>query len=160
VQATRAIKLLCVGVLLVGSASAYEASSIANSSAATPEPQTFSNQTSITTTYAASNKDIVNPERGFHGYGNLTTSAEIGAATADYSSVRAAGMTLIRGVVRLDSYRERAIPNETLAELDASFDKVRPAGIKVNPYFYYNFPTAPGVSKIPSRTSTPHSTWC
>jgi len=77
-------------------------------------------------------EDIVNPERGLHGDVDLM-------AGSDLASVRAQGYSLVRSYVRLDAYRDAAIDSEFLGRVDASFERLRQAGLKVVLRFAYNF---------------------
>jgi Domain of unknown function (DUF4832)/Domain of unknown function (DUF4874)/PA14 domain/Immunoglobulin I-set domain len=89
---------------------------------------------SQTTSYAAdSTTELVNPERGWHKNVNL-----IGGD--NYAAVRASsGMTLARTYVRLDAYRNSAIPQGILDEHTLRFAEARAAGIKFVLRYSYNF---------------------
>jgi Domain of unknown function (DUF4832)/Domain of unknown function (DUF4874) len=92
-----------------------------------------------TVRYAASLADFPNPERGFHQVGALNTSDEWGPPDADFSYVRAEGLSLVRGHVRLDAYRDRLLPDAMLNALRASLGRVRDAGVKTLMVISYNF---------------------
>jgi hypothetical protein len=80
---------------------------------------------------AESSAEITNPERGFYvGVDLLSTTS---AAQAGSS-----GHTLAIAEVHLDDYRDRPLDAALLAALDAGFDRVRDAGIKVILRFAYN----------------------
>lgn len=90
-------------------------------------------QAQTTLTYQEDTRAVLNPERGFYTPIDLLSEA-------DLSWVRAQdGHTLAQTYVRLDAYRTSAIPQAFLEELDASFDVVRDAGLKVILRFAYNF---------------------
>jgi Domain of unknown function (DUF4832)/Domain of unknown function (DUF4874) len=89
-------------------------------------------QTQITN-YAPSSEIILNPERGFHGNAELTSET-------DLSWVRPQGNAMLRSYIRLDAYRNQALPSTLLQQLQAGFDAVRRGGVKVIPRFSYNFP--------------------
>jgi hypothetical protein len=75
--------------------------------------------------------DVLNPERGF-----VVDIDLVGGR--DFSHVRGQGFTLGYAGVRLDAYRYGALPADLLAALDAGFEAVRDAGIKVILRFVYN----------------------
>jgi Domain of unknown function (DUF4832)/Domain of unknown function (DUF4874) len=104
-------------------------------SAAAPQ----SGEAAQTIRYSASLADFPNPERGFHQVGSLNTSDEWGPPDADFSYVRAEGLSLVRGHVRLDAYRDRLLPDSMLNELRASLGRVRDAGVKTLMVISYNF---------------------
>lgn len=85
----------------------------------------------VTVTYEETSEEILNPERGFYIGIDLFSETEAAA-------VREQGHTLAIALVRLDGYRGRAIDAELLAALDAGFERVRGAGIKVILRFMYN----------------------
>ncbi len=89
---------------------------------------------SQTASYAADNSaELVNPERGWHKNVNL-----IGGD--NYAAVRtSSGMTLARTYVRLDAYRNSAIPQSILDEHTLRFAEARAAGIKFVLRYSYNF---------------------
>ncbi len=79
-----------------------------------------------------------NPERGFHDDVNLAESIPI--------SVSQPHVTLVRGLVRLDAWRQADLPASLLAGLEDGFAEVRAAGLKVVPRFAYNAGNAPDTS--------------
>lgn len=84
-----------------------------------------------------------NPERGWHANVNL-----IGGS--DYAAVRTQrNMTLARAYVRLDDYRNSAIPSSVLAEHTQRFAEVRAAGIKLILRYTYNFDGAGEDASLP-----------
>ena len=87
-----------------------------------------------TATYTAdTTSEVMNPERGWHKNVNL-----IGGD--NYAAVRtSSGMTLARTYVRLDAYRNSAIPQSVLDEHTQRFAQVRAAGIKLVLRYSYNF---------------------
>lgn len=89
---------------------------------------------SQTASYAADNTtELMNPERGWHKNVNL-----IGGD--NYAAVRnSSGMTLARTYVRLDAYRNSAIPQSILDEHTLRFAEARAAGIKIVLRYSYNF---------------------
>jgi len=85
-----------------------------------------------TVDYLADGADILNPERGFHGGGDLVTGR-------NFSYVRDEGYTLMRAYIRFDDYRDQPVPDAVLTDIGAGLDAVRAAGLKVIPRVAYNF---------------------
>jgi hypothetical protein len=81
--------------------------------------------------FAESSAELVNPERGFYVGVNLLSSTSAAQA-------RASGHSLAIAEVHLDAYRDRPLDDALLSALDAGFDRVRSAGIKVVLRFAYN----------------------
>lgn len=93
-----------------------------------PEP------TPTAITFAPTNADIPNPERGFF------VPLDIITAPTDYGTIRTAlNRTLIHTDVRLDAYREQDLPQEFLDQLDAALGDIRAGGVKLVLRFTYNF---------------------
>jgi Domain of unknown function (DUF4832)/Domain of unknown function (DUF4874) len=88
--------------------------------------------------FTTSDAAFINPERGFHAGAYLTR--DITGRTSDYAFVRRSGASFVRGIVRMDNYRDRDLSDEFLQDLRTSFNQIRKAGIKVVPLFMYNFP--------------------
>jgi hypothetical protein len=91
-----------------------------------------------TTRFTISDADFINPERGFHAGAVLTR--DIWGRTSDYAFVRRGGASFVRGIVRMDNYRDKDLSDEFLQDLRTSFTQIRENGIKVVPLFMYNFP--------------------
>ncbi|MEM1054063.1 MAG: DUF4832 domain-containing protein [Bacteroidota bacterium] len=85
-----------------------------------------------TVAYEPTHVDIVNPERGM--YGSATVISE-----TDLSWIRNRGYSLVHGYVRLDPYRETALPGGFLDSLRASLAVVRDDDLKIVLRFSYNF---------------------
>jgi regulation of enolase protein 1 (concanavalin A-like superfamily) len=102
--------------------------------APSPTPQPEPNPGPRTsTTYTVDQSGIFpNPERGWHHEVNLL-------ARTGYSSVTAAGYTLGRNYIRLDSYRHSPLPASLLTDLAAGLAEARNHGIKIILRFSYNF---------------------
>lgn len=87
--------------------------------------------------YPGTRADFRNPERGFWRF----VAEDFAAVTqGELADVRASGMTMAYGVVRLDAYRNRPLPERLLKSLDAAFARTRKAGIKIILRFAYNYP--------------------
>jgi hypothetical protein len=100
--------------------------------AATPAPPP-----TITQTFSATSADFPNPERGFYGW-----SGSDFVTRYDANSVKAtsdAGMRLLLALVQLDNFRSADLSADWLRALDASFAKVRAAGMKVTLAVSYDF---------------------
>lgn len=86
-----------------------------------------------TRTFVEDDTAFLNPERGWmDGSGIALTDG------ASYEDIRTKNFTLAYGKVRLDSYKNSALPKTFLDALDAGFGRVRAAGIKVVLRFVYN----------------------
>lgn len=90
-----------------------------------PEPD------SVSHAYVYSDASLLNPERGFF------TPYEL-PSPAGFSSVRITGNTLVHLNIRLDDYRESALPAEMLNGLQTNFNDIREAGVKAIIRFAYN----------------------
>lgn len=81
--------------------------------------------------FTESNELVMNPERGYYtGYDMLRPDRA--------PLVRESGHTLALGKVRLDAYRDAALPESLLVQLDAGFNAARANGFKVILRFTYN----------------------
>jgi hypothetical protein len=86
---------------------------------------------SKTITFSSTDAVVLNPERGFYiGIDVLGSSA--------FDGVRGGGFTLALAQVRLDAYRDTAIPDSLLTQIDDGLARVRTAGFKVIMRFKYN----------------------
>jgi hypothetical protein len=93
---------------------------------------TFAFAQNITVGFQASNEAFKNPERGFFTWTSFLTDS-------NFLNVTAAGNTLTRPYIRLDQYRDSALPQPLLDGMSAGFEKARAAGIKVIVRFAYNW---------------------
>jgi hypothetical protein len=89
------------------------------------------------TTFTPTPRDFPNPERGFW---RVVAGSFAAASAAQLSAIRAAGLTLAYGVVRLDAFRAGPLPQTFLTRLAQAFAHARAAGIKVILRFAYNYP--------------------
>jgi hypothetical protein len=80
--------------------------------------------------FTGSAAEFANPERGFYVGHNLLTG--------DPDQVRNRGYSLAISLVRLDSYRDSALPQSLLDQLDAGLLRLRASGIKIILRFMYN----------------------
>ncbi len=87
----------------------------------------------VTKTYIASDKIIINPERGFR------FAAELDETSSFSTYYEAMGVSLVHAYVRLDDYREQDLPRDFLDDLQTGFDSLRGSGVKVVLRFAYNF---------------------
>lgn len=78
-----------------------------------------------------STENFLNPERGFYDHVNL-------AGTSGFGYVRTNGRSVAMAHVHLDNYRTRDLDATYLSALQAGFDRVRAAKIKVILRFSYN----------------------
>ncbi len=85
-----------------------------------------------TFTYASSDENFINPERGFD-FGKQIMQTE------DYTFVRKGGASVLFGYVGIGNFRYSSISNDFLSDLRRRLDKARDAGIKLVLRFYYTF---------------------
>ena len=85
-----------------------------------------------TVSLTASTADIQNPERGWYDAADLTDPGSVRKAHAD-------GVTIVHTYLRLDAYRESALPATFLTSVDHGFAAVRAAHLKVVLRVAYNF---------------------
>lgn len=81
--------------------------------------------------YEVSDAVLRNPERG------LSQSIHITDA-GDVAFVAGLGVSMATALIRLDDYRDRPLDDALLAELDAGFQRVRDADLKLVLRFQYN----------------------
>ncbi|MGL4235669.1 DUF4874 domain-containing protein [Tabrizicola sp.] len=90
-----------------------------------------------TITFAPSDADFANPERGWW----LFAADDFAKATEDDIAATAAeGITVAYGIVRLDDYRDGPLPEQLLADLESRFALARKHGLKIILRFAYNYP--------------------
>ncbi len=159
------IPTLCAAVLLLacgggsGSGSGTPGAPAATGSgapsqagaAAAPDPSF------ITAGFDADNSPIANPERGFHRSLAVVASNKWGNpdSAATYTSIRAQGFSVVRGVALLDRHRGAALPAEVLGEFRQAFANARSAGVKIWLLVSYNFPNGPGAEKTADNVDPP-----
>jgi hypothetical protein len=78
----------------------------------------------VNVTWSETSASFLNPERGFYRAINLATDR-------DLAWVRSSSHTLVWSYIRLDPYRETAIPASLLEDVQEGLDAVRDAGLKV-----------------------------
>jgi hypothetical protein len=91
----------------------------------------------ITQTFSATTADFPNPERGFYGWSGADFVTRYEASSVKVTSD--AGMRLLLALVQLDNFRGSDLSADWLRALDASFAKVRAAGMKVTLAVSYDF---------------------
>jgi len=94
-----------------------------------------------TITYAATDEDFLNPERGFYQDIDLLNQT-------NFPWVRSQGYSVAYAYIRLAGYRDQDLPADMLQKLDAGFNRIRESGMKVIPRFSYT-------SEYGSATSEP-----
>ena len=104
-------------------------STICSEAAPLPEP--------VALTFAPSDAIFPNPERGWWRF---TADNFVDVTAAQLADIRAAGLTLGYGVVRLDEFRGSPLSPELLEKLDNAFALARHNGIKIILRFAYNYP--------------------
>jgi hypothetical protein len=83
-------------------------------------------------TFTSTSEDFNNPERGFYQSSNVVNETS-------YDRVYADGYTLVYSYIRLDDYRDAAIPQSLFDDLETGLDAARAAGVKLILRFAYNF---------------------
>jgi hypothetical protein len=81
-----------------------------------------------------SDAEIPNPERGFYNSVEDFPKTSLASLKALYAS----GTRVVRGLIALDDFRGQPLPAAFLAQIEAGFDNLRKAGLKVNLRFTYN----------------------
>lgn len=94
-------------------------------------------------TYAPSEENFPNPERGFYRQSSpLWLDTDRFPLTASGLRLyRDEGISLIRAYYVIDEFRDAPLSAEALDAIAADFQAVRQSGLKVIPRFTYNFPT-------------------
>jgi len=111
-------------------------------------------------TYAVTDDNFPNPERGFYRqhmpFGLGTQRAPLDARALE--SLRREGLSLVRAYYVLDEFREAPISREALRAIDADMAAVRFAGLKIILRFAYNFPAggAGAVTDVPVARALEH----
>lgn len=92
---------------------------------------------SVRLTQAGDQVALSNPERGFYrwSWSDLPQLQQMDAANA-YAN----GYRMLYTPVRLDAWRDTALPDSLLTQLEQAFAIARANGIKVIPRFVYNYP--------------------
>jgi hypothetical protein len=86
----------------------------------------------IQTLYTENFDNFPNPERGFHRYTIFR-----GLQSSSVSGLRAAGISLILGVVIVNDYKNKDFDAALFNQLNSAFSVARNAGLKVNFRLYY-----------------------
>ena len=76
-----------------------------------------------TVTYTTASGEIFNPERGFWVFGTMNDGT-------NYDLIRSRGYSLCYANIALEAFRESAISQNKLDELQRAFDRMRSAGVK------------------------------
>lgn len=94
----------------------------------------------VTTTYAPSDENFLNPERGFFEQ-RLSNSKYFADAldVGDLRQLRRNGLTLVRRLHSLSKFRAAPISDDYLKLIAADFDAARQAGVKLIVRFAYAF---------------------
>ena len=95
-------------------------------------------------TFVPSTEVFPNPERGFYRTTELVNDP-------DFDTARSVGDTLVHSYVRLDAYRNSALPASLLNAMGSGFQKARVAGVKIVLRFAYNFGPYPDSEPDASR---------
>ncbi|WP_375400949.1 DUF4832 domain-containing protein [uncultured Amnibacterium sp.] len=87
--------------------------------------------TSKTVQFTGISADIANPERGWFDQVDLVNDRDLASQRHDH-------VTLLHSYIRLDAYRDTAIPSSVLMQIGQGFAAVRSAGMKVIVRVAYN----------------------
>ena len=87
--------------------------------------------------FPASDASLTNPERGFWKF---AADDFLKVDPSELATIRSQGLSLAYAIVRLDDYRDTALPQTILDALQHSFDLTRQAGLKIILRFSYNYP--------------------
>ena len=90
----------------------------------------------VQVTFTAGSASPMNPERGWYEGGGINLRS-----TDSYTNIRADGFTLAYAPLRLDQFRGGPISASALAQISASFARVRAAHIKLVMRIVYNDPS-------------------
>ncbi len=105
----------------------------------------------VTTTFTESTVNYANPERGWSRW---LTDDFVKVAAADVKAMYDAQITMGYAIVRLDTFKDKALPSTYLIQLQTAFDTVRANGVKVVLRFAYNYP---GGTVLTTDTDAPLS---
>jgi Domain of unknown function (DUF4832)/Domain of unknown function (DUF4874) len=92
----------------------------------------------VTATYTENTVNYTNPERGWSRW---LTDDFVKVVAADAKALYDAQITMGYAIVRLDAFKDKAIPSAYLTQLQTAFDTVRANGVKVVLRFAYNYPS-------------------
>jgi Domain of unknown function (DUF4874)/Domain of unknown function (DUF4832) len=92
----------------------------------------------VSTTFTESTANYANPERGWSRW---LTDDFVKVAASDAKAMYDAQITMGYAIVRLDAFKDKAIPSTYLTQLQTAFDTVRANGVKVVLRFAYNYPS-------------------
>jgi cysteine-rich repeat protein len=95
-------------------------------------PTCTKNVVLITKPYVGIKTEIPNPERGFYSQVDLQGGAQ------EAADIEASGLRLAYAPVHLEDYRDKPLDDNLFSSLNAGFEAVRAAGIKVILRFVYN----------------------
>lgn len=91
----------------------------------------------VFTQLSGTDAEIANPERGFYRWAwtDLNQFDKNDGADAYKNGIR-----ILYAMVRLDAYKNSALPASLLSELRTGFSNARQSGVKIIPRFIYNYP--------------------
>src|SRR4029450_6107107 len=97
----------------------------------------------VTRSYAPTDEDFANPERGFYRqftpFGTGTRRTPL--SSQSLAKARQEGISLVRAYFVIDEFRDSPLSPDALQSIATDLDAVRQAGLKIIPRFAYNFPT-------------------
>lgn len=115
-----------------GAATVASASLVPPQSFETPVPEGWRQAA-----FTALAEEVPNPERGFYRWAWTTLDR---LSRDDAADAYASGYRLLYGLVRLDAYRNKPLPQTLLDRLRTGFAAARAGGVKIVPRFVYNYP--------------------
>jgi hypothetical protein len=86
----------------------------------------------VTATLQATSEDIINPERGFSRFAEVTVAQDV------LNAGRAQGHSVFGLMITMRDFRDAPLSDAFLAQIQAAFDRGRVAGVKFIPRFRYD----------------------
>ena len=97
----------------------------------------------MTATFQPTDEDIINPERGFSRFAEVTVSQN------SLNSGRAQGHSVFGLMITMSQFRDAPLSDAFLAQIQAAFDRGRIAGVKFIPRFRYDSTAAGRDAPLP-----------
>jgi hypothetical protein len=97
----------------------------------------------VTATFQPTDEDIINPERGFSRFAEVTVSQN------SLNSGRAQGRSVFGLMITMSQFRDAPLSDAFLAQIQAAFDRGRIAGVKFIPRFRYDSTAAGRDAPLP-----------
>jgi uncharacterized protein DUF4832/uncharacterized protein DUF4874 len=110
-----------------------------------PAAQTPSDRSErlVTVTFQPTDDDVINPERGFSRFAEVTVSQDA------LNSGRAQGHSVFWLMITMSQFRDAPLSDAFLAQIQTAFDRGRAAGVKFIPRFRYDSSAAGRDAPLP-----------